>query len=482
MKTSLGGDISRLVPPRVSARASKVGCWPVAFGYRFFIALLMCLVWLGPAWWDRRFVYFMFLGDALVLLIWLQDLRRTPRPDQIEITREWQGPLYLGEPAQVVLQVRSDTTATIRVSLEDDLPDSLTTAPPAGEILVRGSQTVGLTYSVYPGNRGDFSVRGTYLRYQSPLRFAERRAVADLNQTVRVYPSLKESKQSLLYLMRSRQIEIERRLKRTAGAGREFESLRDYRHGDEPRDICWTATARRAKLITRTYQVERSQAVVIVVDAGRLLLAKVQPPPSQYPEFESQNRKAGVILTKLDYAVNAALSLARVALYSGDAVGLAAYSRRLQAQLPPARGTFHLRTLVESLALVRGELLEGDHQRAAGYLLAARQRRSLVVWLTDLAETVATPEVIEAASSLVARHLVLFIVIGQPELYRLAALRPASVREAYRYVAAQEVIERRELLLRRLRQQGALAFELEPSQLATGLVNRYLEVKERSML
>ncbi len=482
MTTSFGGDISRLVPRRVSARASKAGRWPFACGPRFFIALLVSLVWLGPAWWDHRFVYFMLLWDALVLLIWLQDLRRMPRPNQIEITREWQGRLYLGEPAQVVLQVRSDTPATIHVSLEDDLPDSLAAAPLGGEIHVRGSQSISVTYSLYPGSRGDFSVGSIYLRYQSPLRFAQRRAVADLKQTVRVYPSLKKSKQYLLYLMRSRQIEIERRLKHTAGVGREFESLRDYRDGDEPRDICWTATARRAKLITRTYQAERSQAVVIVVDAGRLLLAKVQPPPSQNHESETRDGKAGLILTKLDYAVNAALSLARVALHSGDAVGLAAYSRVLQARLPPAHGTFHLRTLVESLALVRGELSEGDHQRAAAYLLATRKRRSLVVWLSDLAETAATPEVIEAASSLVARHLVLFIAIGQPELHRLAGLRPASVRDAYRYVTAQEMIERRELLLRRLRQQGALAFELEPSQLATGLVNRYLEVKERSML
>src|SRR5262249_33342073 len=147
MKASFGGDISRLVPSPVSARASKAGRWPFAFGPRFFVALLVCLVWLGPAWWDHRFVYFVLLWDALVLLIWLQVLRRTPRPDQIEITREWQGPLHLGEPAQVVLQARCDAPASIHISLEDDLPDSLVAAPLAGEIHVRGSQTASLAYS-----------------------------------------------------------------------------------------------------------------------------------------------------------------------------------------------------------------------------------------------------------------------------------------------------------------------------------------------
>ena len=44
------------------------------------------------------------------------------------------------------------------------------------------------------------------------------------------------------------------------------------------------------------------------------------------------------------------------------------------------------------------------------------------------------------------------------------------------------MIERRELLLRRLREHGAMTLEVLPGQLATGIVNQYLEVKERSLL
>ncbi len=52
---------------------------------------------------------------------------------------------------------------------------------------------------------------------------------------------------------------MEKRHSRMRGIGREFESLREYREGDEYRDICWTAAARRGKLVTRIYQIERSQ-------------------------------------------------------------------------------------------------------------------------------------------------------------------------------------------------------------------------------
>ena len=221
-----------------------------------------------------------------------------------------------------------------------------------------------------------------------------------------MYPNLDEAKRQSVYLMRSRQIELEKRHSRMRGIGREFESLREYREGDEYRDICWTAAARRGKLVTRVYQVERSQTIWIVIDSGRLMRARIGD------------------LSKLDYAANAALSLAQVALYSGDRVGLMTYGRAVRQRVPADRGGLHLRQLMESLADVQEETSEADHLQAAGRLLTDQKRRSLVVWLTDLAETAMTPEVIDAASRMMPRHLVLFVVIGQPDLGELAAEEP----------------------------------------------------------
>ena len=215
--------------------------------------------------------------------------------------------------------------------------------------------------------RGDTGMGDAYVRYQSPLRLAERWTRAALTQAVRVYPNLAEAKRHTIYLVRSRQIEMEKRYTRTKGIGREFESLRDYRPGDEFRNICWSATARRGKLVTKTFQVERSQTVWLVVDCGRLMRTRV----------------AG--LSKLDYAVNATLCLAEVALYSGDRVGLLAYGRGLQQRILPGRGSVHLRQLMERLVDVREETPEADHLRAVSTLLSTQKRRSLVVWLTDLA-------------------------------------------------------------------------------------------------
>ena len=473
----------RLLPPTVSAAAASGRRWAAAFQWRFFLALLLGLVWIGPAWWNRRALYALPLWDGVALMAWLADLKRLPKPTELTVSRHWSEPLSLDTDSQVELRVANHGRREVEVSLDDDVPAVLRQSLPKFTLTVPPGGSAVATYSVHPSTRGDIQVGQVFLRYHGAVRFAERWATADTRQTVRVYPNLREPQRYTLYLIRSRQIEQEKRLRRVVGRGREFESLREFRESDETRDICWTATARRGKLISKVYQVERSQSVLLVVDAGRLMLARTRGqesgvgtrnPPAHLPTWPP--------LTKLDYAVNAALSLAHVAVHSGDTTGLLTYGRKLQAYLPCARGAEHLRHFLEQLALVCGEPVEADHALAADSLLARQRRRSLVVWLTDLAETAASPEVIEAASRLLSRHLVLFAVVGEPELRALLARRPQSPAQLYQYVAAQQVIQRRELLLRRMREQGALAMEFLPGQLSSEIVNHYLQIKWKGLL
>src|SRR4029077_3837475 len=124
--------------------------------------------------------------------------------------------------------------------------------------------------------------------------------------------------------------------------GKEFEYLREFHEGDEFRDICWTATARRGKPVTRVHRAERNQAVWLVIDCGRLMRARIGT------------------LSKLDFAVDAALNLAQVASFGGDRVALLAYGARIQERLAPGRGHAHMRSLLNQLARVRGEASEAD--------------------------------------------------------------------------------------------------------------------------
>jgi len=456
--------LPRLIPPRCEGRASGLGRWPGAFGPRFFLALVAGLVWLGPAWWDRRFGLMIVAWDILLMVLWWIDWMRLPRPAQLQVAREWSELAALGASNTVKLEVQSEGAVEITAHVEDEVPPCLREELASGSMVIPPARTGQVTYAIVPKERGKVRMGRAFVRYRSPLQFAERRAVADLAQEICVYPNLAEAGKLKLYLLRSRQIEIEKRLQHRPGRGREFESLREYRDGDELRDVCWTATARRARLVTKVFRPERSQPVWLVIDAGRLMRAR-----------------AGTF-TKLDHAVTAALGLAQVAMAGGDAVGLLAYGRKVQAQIPTARNAAHLRGLFDELALVREEPVEADHARAADILLHAQRRWALVVWLTDLAETAATPEVIESAARLLGRHLVLFVALGQPDLETFLARPPETLTDVYRSVAGMELVQRREVLLRRLHEQGALAMEMMPGHLAVGLVNQYLRIKEESLL
>jgi len=460
----------RLVPPGIAARTHATARIPFAFGPRVFVGLLLGLLWLVPAWWFPRLIGAMFLWDLLIMVAFSVDLARLPKPLELEVSRGWSHPPSLATPAEITVAVRNFGKVSVRCSVVDETPASLRKSPPELTLVVPASELAYDNYPILPSNRGDTRLGRVFLRYQSRLGFAERWSAAELTQTVCVLPDLEMARRQALYLIRSRQVEMEKRRKRQRGLGREFESLREYRQGDEMRDVCWTATARRHQLTTRVFEIERSQAVWIMLDAGRLLRAKIAQPGSE------------VRLAKLDYAVNAALSLAQVAIQCGDRVGLVAYGRNIQQNVGTGRGAQHLRTMVDCLAHVYGEASEADHSRAARVLLTEQSRRSLVVWITDFSETPTTPEVIENALQMTKRHLLVFAAINQPDLTALVETAPETPEEMYRHVAALEITHRRDLLLRGLRQHGVFAFELVPGLLASSIVNQYLDIKERSLL
>ena len=455
---------ARLAPPPVAADARASRRAALGLTPRALWLLVAGLLWIGPAWIDRRALAALVLWNVIVLaVVWL-DLRRVPPPALLSVSRTWSAPLTLGTPSIVYIDVHNRGTVDIHVRLSDHVSSALRLDLPEMEVPVAGGARVRAEYSVTPRERGDAQMGGVVLEWRDAWGLVERWAMAPLEQVVRVYPDLLEGRQEAMYLIRSRQVAIEKRRAKRVGTGREFESLRDYRPGDERRDVCWTASARRGKLVTKVYQPERSQAVWLLVDAGRLLRARI-----------------GAQMM-LDQTVTAALTLAQVALASGDRVGLLAYGRRLQQRVAPARGAAHLRVLVDALALVRPEGAEADHGAAAAAVMVAQKRRALVVWLTDVADTAGVPDVIEQALGLMPVHVLLFGVMRQPEMAALSAMSPGSPSEMFRVMAAQETLDRRGVLLYGLRQHGALVLEASPSELSGGLVDRYLEVRERGLL
>src|SRR3546814_1609095 len=87
--------------------------------------------------------------------------------------------------------------------------------------------------------------------------------------------------------------------------------MREYRIGDSLRQIDWKATARALKLISREYQDEKNQQLIVVLDTGRRMMAR-----------EPATAQGTRALAHFDHALDASLVVSYLALRQGDAVGL----------------------------------------------------------------------------------------------------------------------------------------------------------------
>jgi uncharacterized protein (DUF58 family) len=447
----------------------------VAFGLtpRAIWLLVAGLLLALPGFFRTSWGLGMVEWDGLILLAIIIDFLRLPSPAQITIERSWSNAPSLDSDTEIELAIQRQGKIILQCRLVDDLPDALVAMPATHLLRAYPNVRASLRYRVEPRERGDVQTGDVYVRYSSPLGLVERWAVAPLGQTVRIYPTLRQGEDQEIFLARGRQIDMQLRQARERGLGRDFESLREYLEGDDLRDVCWTATARRGQLITRRYQTERNQAVWIVLDAGRLLRGRI------LSDADDPNRKGH---SKLDHACSTAVALAQLALYSGDRVGLLVYGQQIQQRVLPGRGPAHLRLIVEALAQARAEASEADHFRATATLNRWQPRRALILWITDLAETAMRPEVIDGAMQLLRRHVLLFVAMAQPDVEAIANTQPKTVAQMFRASAAQELATRRELLLARLREQGALTLDLDPEHLTSAVLNQYLKVKERAMV
>lgn len=478
-----------MIAPQFHPGEVRAQCEPrskLSFGLtpRTIALVLAGFVFLVFGLWDARLSYAMLAWDALVLLAALLDGWRLPKAANLSAARRWSNAPALDSQTEIELTIENRGGVILECRLTDDLPPALMDETAHVEpIRVTAFPRVpaSVRYRVEPQERGDCTTGMLYVRYRSPLGLAEKWSKAPLTQTVRVYPMLRTSEEQQIFLARSRQIDLQLRQTRQRGLGRDFESLREYREGDDLRDICWTASARRGSLITRQYQTERSQPVWIVLDCGRLMRSRVVAPPhaSAAMPLASGSLRAH---SKLDHACSTAVALAQLALFSGDRVGLLAYGQTVQQRLLPGRGAAHLRQMIELLAQVRAESSEADHLRATALMGRLQPRRSLILWITDIAETAMRPEVIDGAMQLLRRHVLLFVAMAQPEVDAIAQERPKNVEQMFRSAAAQEMTGRRELLIARLHEQGALTLDLNPEAVTSSVLNQYLKVKERAMV
>jgi len=435
------------------------------FSTRFFLLLGAGLALLSVGWITRGALYVTLLYDVALMVTAAADYLLSEKENAFRVEREMEERFAMGAENKVTIKISNRAQRKVTFLVKDEYPHRMElTSPREAQLTIPVGRSRAWRYSLLPTARGKYDFGNTVLRFRTRLGLLWRQITYPTATDVKVYPDIREARKHELYAHRNRRPEPGLRRMRVRGQGREFESLREFVIGDEIRHISWAATARRGKVITRQYTIERSQNIVVLLDTGRLMTARIGK------------------LTKLDHAVNATLSIAYVAAAGGDNVGLVAFSRRVVSYLPPRRGRDQINRLMEALYSLEPQMIEPSYKRAFNFFGANCKRRSLVVILTDLVDRDASAELLAHTSQLIPRHLPLIITIGDTDLREMVRAQPATSGDVYRQAVAEEILRQREEALMRIRHAGGLALDVPAGRLSLELVNKYLEVKERGLL
>jgi uncharacterized protein (DUF58 family) len=386
--------------------------------------------------------------------------------------------LALGDWNPVRLQLDNRSARPQRVTIRDQPPISFAVDRPSAVFaaFLHADQAAQLEYHVKPPRRGDAVFGDLYLRIDGPLKLVRRNfRLTDTRQSVRVYPNLRELRRYDLLARRGLEARPSGRSVRLAGASTEFERVREYLPDDEFRRINWKATARRGQPMVNQYEAERSQNLVVMLDAGRAMAALADPPPA----VEEQS---DVGLTKLDHALNAALLLAHVASQRGDRVALLAYTDQVRVFVAPQRGRGALLETVRALYNLSSEPVEPDHGRAFDFLAQRNLRRSLVVLFTDLADRESSAALAAHLVRAARQHQVVCVTLGDPNVRRPALRRPVDADGLYEKMVAQQLLDDRAAVLAELSARGVLTVDTDADKLTPRLIAAYLELKQRGRI
>lgn len=403
----------------------------------------------------------MLLFDGVVILLMFLDGWQVTGRQQAIVRREKLPRLSIGRDNPVTLKV-SAPGAAVTLQIYDRYPAEFDEVPMPLVVTCSAKTAKTITYQVVPTQRGEYPWGDIQIRQRGAWGLAWFSWTVPAAQTVAVYPDLVGLRSLSIQLAIQSTGNVRQR--KRIGIGTEFAELREYAIGDDPRLIDWKATARRSTPLVRVLEPEREQSLIILLDKGRLMTAQVKG------------------LTRFDWGLNAALSLALAGLHRGDRVGVGVFDREMHTWVSPTGGRTHLQHLIEKLTPLQPALLESDYLGAVTRVATQQHRRALVVLITDVVDKTASAELLTALTRLKARHLPFCVTLRDPQVDAQANQFATEVAAAYCRAVALDLLEQRQIVFAQLKQSGVLVLDAPANQITEPLIDDYLRIKARNRL
>ncbi len=425
------------------------------------LLLRLLLVWtvlaLAASIWPDLLGWF-WLGSGVALAgIVMADALTLPRSGHLRVTRDLPGRFALGHPSTVTLRLEHDLRRPLEVEIIDGLPVSAEAPSLPWRGLLPPGEATTLGYDLHFTARGAHVLAPAHVLTSSRLGLWRRLLRAAEPGATRCYPNYEPVVRYALLAMSNREEQMGIVKRRRTGATLDFHQLREYQDGDILSRIDWKATSRRNVLISRDYEEQRNQTLLLVPDCGRRLRA-----------FDGE-------VSQFDHCLNAMLLLSHIALRQGDEVGILPFGGD-ERRLKPVKGVHAMPKILNHLYDYQSSSEPGDFTEAAERIMAFQKRRALVVFLTNLRSEDASH--LHAAVQLLRhRHLVLIASLSEQDLEDRAARPVHDLDSALGYGALCAYLDERALLLRSLEAHRVQTVDATAAMLPTALANRYLDLK-----
>ncbi len=376
----------------------------------------------------------------------------------LEANHNWA--LFKTQVIKLVIENQSERAIEFDVTLHHS--GTLVLTPALQTVNLNGHEKALTSFEMRPEQRGDAAIFGYEVRILSPFGLWQTNWLHSQVSDLKVYPDFSQITSSQhLNGVSNRPIDG-LKLKKKRGQGIEFHQLREYRLGDSLRQIDWQATSKRRKLISREYQEEENQHVVVMLDASKKMNI----------EAEQGNH--------FDYALNGLLMLSHTVLKQGDWFSMQSFNHESR-WLASVKGAQNVSRVMNHFYDLYPDQSCVDYSVAVNQLLAKRSKRSLVMLVTTLDEQ-SLDELLPALKLLQKYHLVAVINITNRALDETLEQPIEVFEDANQYCAALSLLTAHQANMKRLRKEGIIALDCKPEHLQPYVINTYLNVKHSGAL
>jgi len=358
-----------------------------------------------------------FLGlSGILLVVSLIDALTLLAKDRLELRRRYPQKVALDVETSFECELINLNRWTSTWRFYEGMPDHTLYEGFPHEVKLKPQEKEQFNFPATFHRRGETTIQAAYCETSSWMRLWWKQHRLAETTSVKVYPNYQPALEYGLWCLADRVQQMGIVKPKQKGQSKEFHQLRDYQEGDSIRAIDWKATSKRNRLISREYQEEKDQTLILAVDTS------------------SRVRALDGELPVLDHLLNATILIAYMALQQGDKVGIMTFGGEKRF-LTPVKGKQNLSKILNHIYNYEASSNFGDYHEFVEQVRLNQKKRATLILLTNLrAED--QYESVPALQQIAKKHQLLVASIKEQALEDLLHQPVEQTREKPSYLGA----------------------------------------------